>query len=121
MTLWKVIHISEHGHKMARRVCRSLSAFAEGEGVFAKQSHLTAISGLPDLVQLACAWLGEHEENARPLSDPKRATIHREFSVMALQVEQVDGLVNGAGWDQHMFVTSRQRYDEPTALEYPVD
>ena len=37
---------------------------------------------IPKLVELACAWLGEHEGNNRPLTPAERAALWRDTSYL---------------------------------------
>ena len=55
---------------------------------------------IPKLVELACAWLGEHEGNNRPLTPAERAALWRDFIANVPMVDHViddsrDGIYYG--------------------------
>ena len=46
-------------------------------------------AAIPKLVELACAWLGEHERKGRPLTPAERAALWRDFVTNAPKVDHV--------------------------------
>jgi transcriptional regulator with XRE-family HTH domain len=67
--------------ELARRLEISVSRLADYElGHTRGKNPQTA--PIPRLVELACAWLGEHEGKRQPLSDAERAALWRDTSYL---------------------------------------
>ena len=74
--------------ELARRLDISASRLADYElGHTRGKSPQPA--PIPRLVELACAWLGEHERKSRPLTPAERAALWRDFVANAPKVDHV--------------------------------
>jgi transcriptional regulator with XRE-family HTH domain len=67
--------------ELARRLEISASRLADYELGHTRGNNPQP-APIPKLVELACAWLGEHEEKNRPLTPAQRAALWRDTSYL---------------------------------------
>jgi len=74
--------------ELARRLEISASRLADFELGHTRGKNPQA-APIPRLVELACAWLGEHEGSNRPLTPAERASLWRDFVATVPRVDHV--------------------------------
>jgi transcriptional regulator with XRE-family HTH domain len=72
-------HMGWDRAELARRLEISVSRLADYE-LGRTRGRNPRPAPIPRLVELACAWLGEHEGQEQPLSDVERAALWRDTS-----------------------------------------
>jgi transcriptional regulator with XRE-family HTH domain len=85
--------------ELARRLEISVSRLADYELGHTRGRNQQA-APIPRLVELACAWLGEHEGKSRALTPAERAALWRDFVAKLPKVDHViddsrDGIYYG--------------------------
>jgi transcriptional regulator with XRE-family HTH domain len=74
--------------ELARRLDISASRLADYELGHTRGKNPQG-APIPRLLELACAWLGEHEGKNRPLSPVERAALWRDFAANLPKVDRV--------------------------------
>jgi transcriptional regulator with XRE-family HTH domain len=74
--------------ELARRLAISISRLADYECGRTRGKNPQP-APIPRVVELACAWLGEHEGKNRPLTPAQRAALWRDFLASVSKVDHV--------------------------------
>jgi transcriptional regulator with XRE-family HTH domain len=80
--------------KLARRLAISPSRLADFERGYSRGKN-SRPAPIPEVVELACRWLGEHEGGQRPLTPAERAALWRGDRHWPMADEVIDDSRDG--------------------------